>query len=140
MTQAQHLTLNDLALGTKASVAFSLSAHEMRQFAEISGDINPLHVDDSFAQRKGYASAVVYGALLVAKISQLIGMQLPGRDSVWASLSLDFRRPLYVDQAAQVEGTVASVHATTGLIELGLVLRASGQVIAKGKAEVLLDA
>jgi 3-hydroxybutyryl-CoA dehydratase len=140
MAPARPLSLSDLAASTKASVAFTVSAQEMRQFAELSGDFNPLHTDDVFARQKGYAGVVVYGALLVAKVSQLIGMQLPGRDSVWASLALDFRRPLYVGQEAEVEGSVTSVHEATRLIELSLVLRSNGKVLAKGKAEVVLGA
>jgi len=76
--------------------------------------------------------------LLIAKVSQLIGMRLPGRDSVWASIAMDFRKPLFVNQPAQVEGTVAEVSASTGMVVLNLVVRAYGKVLAKGRAEVLL--
>jgi acyl dehydratase len=136
--QAQVLALGDLAPGRQAGVEFSVSAQQMRQFAELSGDFNPLHTDDVFARAKGFDGAVVYGALLVAKVSHLIGMQLPGRDSVWASVSLDFRKPLYVGQTAQVEGVVDEVSESTGLVVLKLTLRAAGKVLAKGRAEVVL--
>jgi acyl dehydratase len=138
MAHARQLTLSDLSEGTKASVVFKVDAQQMRQFAEISGDFNPLHTDESFARQKGYEGPVVYGALLIAKVSQLIGMQLPGRDSVWGSLALDFRRPLFVGQEAEVEGTVTSVHPATGMVELALAVRANGKLLAKGKAEVVL--
>jgi acyl dehydratase len=138
MAPARHLSLEDLTEGTKASVEFRVDAQQMRQFAELSGDFNPLHTDEAFARSKGYDGLVVYGALLVAKVSQLIGMKLPGRDSVWGSLTLDFRRPLLVGQDADAEGTVTSVHRATGMVELALVVRASGKVLAKGKAEVVL--
>jgi 3-hydroxybutyryl-CoA dehydratase len=138
MTSARVHSLTDLTEGSRASIGFRVTAEQMRNFAELSGDFNPLHTDAAFAKHKGHAGPVVYGALLIAKVSQLIGMELPGRDSTWASLSLDFRRPLYVDHAAEVEGTVTSVHPATGLIELSLVLRSEGKVLAKGKAEVVL--
>lgn len=138
MEAARKLELAELAEGARASVSFTVTAQHMRQFAELSGDFNPLHTDAAFAARKGHPGPVVYGALLIAKVSQLIGMQLPGRDSTWASLNLDFKRPLYVGQPAEVEGTVTSVHSATGMVELGLVLRSQGKVLAKGKAEVVL--
>jgi 3-hydroxybutyryl-CoA dehydratase len=138
MAEPEQHSLAELSEGSKRSVSFTVTLEQMRAFAELSGDENPLHVDDSFARHKGYEGRVVYGALLVAKISQLIGMKLPGRDSVWASLSLDFKRPLYVGREAEVEGTVTSVHRATGLVELGLVVRSDGRVLAKGKAEVVL--
>ncbi len=135
---APSVPTRELAVGARAAVGFSIDDRQMRQFADLSGDFNPLHTDDAFAQGKGFESKVVYGALLIAKVSELIGMRLPGRDSVWASLALDFRRPLYVDQAAELEATVSSVSESTGMVELVLVLRVAGKVLAKGRAEVLV--
>jgi len=138
MPQAQLLTLAELTEGLQTTVDFSVTPQQMLQFAEISGDFNPLHTDDAFARAKGFDGAVVYGALMIAKVSQLIGMRLPGRNSVWASVSLDFRKPLYVGQAAQVEGIVTAVSASTGMVELKLTVHADGKVLAKGSAEVVL--
>ena len=138
--QARALTLAELQEGACAAVDFTVTHEQMRAFAELSGDVNPLHTDDAFARAKKFDGAVVYGALLIAKVSQLIGMRLPGRDSVWASIAMDFRKPLFVNQPAQVEGTVAEVSASTGMVVLNLVVRAYGKVLAKGRAEVLLVA
>lgn len=128
----------ELAPGLQACVEFHVTAQQMQQFAALSGDFNPLHTDDAFARSRGFEGTVVYGAFLLAKVSQLIGMRLPGRDGVWASVSLDFRRPLYVGQAAEVEGVVDSVSASTGMVGLKLTLRAEGKVLAKGRAEVVV--
>ena len=138
MPEAKNILLGALAEGLQATVDFSVTAQEMQKFAELSGDFNPLHTDATFARNKGFKGVVVYGALLVAKISQLIGMQLPGRNSVWASVSLDFRNPLYVDQPAQVEGVVTMVSDSTGMTELMLTVRAAGKVLAKGTAGVIV--
>jgi acyl dehydratase len=138
MTAPEEHRLSELREGLKRSVGFTVTPEQMRAFAELSGDFNPLHVDEAFARQRGYEGCVVYGALLVAKVSQLIGMRLPGRDSVWASLSIDFKRPLYVGREAEVEGTLVNVHQATGMVELGLVVRSDGRVLAKGKAEVVL--
>lgn len=138
MPSPEQHSLEDLTEGLKSSVAFVVTPEHMQAFAELSGDYNPLHVDDAFARAKGYEGRVVYGALLVAKVSQLLGMRLPGKDGVWASLSLDFKRPLYVGQEAEAEGTLVTVHRATGMVELGIVLRSGGRVIGKGKAEVVL--
>ena len=135
---AAPLGLSTLWVGQSANVDFTVSEADMRNFAELSGDRNPLHVDDAFARSKGFEGAVVYGALLVAKISQLIGMKLPGRDSVWTTLSMEFRKPLFVNQPAQVEGVIADLSTSTGMIELKLTVRAGGKLLAKGRAEILI--
>ena len=138
MPEAKNLLLSELAEGLQAIVDFSVTAQEMLEFAKLSGDFNPLHTDDAFARDKGFKGVVVYGALLVAKISQLIGMQLPGRNSVWASVSLDFRNPLYVGQPAQVVGVVNMVSDSTGMAELMFTVRAANKVLAKGTAQVIV--
>lgn len=136
--ESDALAWSDLSEGQRVSVDFVVGGDEMRQFATLSGDRNPLHLDADFARRKGFDDAVVYGALLVAKVSQLIGMRLPGRDSVWTGVSLQFRQPLYVGREARVEGVVERLSAATGMVVLALELRSGETLIAKGEAEVLL--
>jgi acyl dehydratase len=138
LPQAQVIEPAALVPGLQSCVEFSVTAQQMLQFADLSGDFNPLHTDPAFARDRGFEGTVVNGGLLLAKVSQLIGMRLPGRDGVWASLSLDFRRPLYVDQAATVEGVITSVSASTGMVGLKLTLRAAGKVLATGTAEVVV--
>ena len=138
MSAAKALALSELGEGFRAAVDFSITLEQMRQFAELSGDFNPLHTDDAFARAKGFEGRVVYGALLVAQVSRLIGMELPGRDGVWASVSLDFRKPLYVGQLAQAEGVVDEVSVGTGMVRLRLSVRAASKVLANGSAEVVL--
>ncbi|MFT3735051.1 MAG: MaoC/PaaZ C-terminal domain-containing protein [Rhodocyclaceae bacterium] len=131
--------LADLMPGMGASVPFTVGEDELWRFAELSGDYNPLHVDGAFARSKGFEGKVVYGALLVAKVSQLIGMHLPGRDALWTRVTLDFVRPLYVDQAARVDGVVEKVSASVGLMTLKIgIVTGNGLVLARGSAEVLL--
>ncbi len=130
--------LGELSEGVRASVEFSISNEQMEQFAQLSGDCNPLHTDEGFARSKGFPGRVVYGALLIAKVSQLIGMELPGRDSVWASVSFDFRRPLFVDQLADAEGVVVSVSESTGMVHLNLTIRSAGHLLGRGRAEVVV--
>ena len=138
MPEAEHLALESLNVGRRVTVDLRIDDQQMRAFAALSGDFNPLHTDDDFARGQGFQGRVVYGGLLVAKISEIIGMRLPGRNSVWAGLSLEFLRPLYVDEVAELEASVAGRSDSTGLVELELVLRRAGKKLLKGKAEVVV--
>lgn len=138
MPAAQVLSLQELTIGESRRVDFCVSAEQMRAFAELSGDFNPLHLDEAFARERGFAGQVVYGALLVAKVSQLIGMELPGRDSIWSSLQLDFRKPLYVGHPARVEAVVDGISEATRLVQLRLRVQSGSETLAKGTAEVVL--
>jgi acyl dehydratase len=136
--QSRKLTFADLAVGGKASFEFSVSDMDMARFAELSGDFNPLHIDDAFARAKKFEGKVVFGALIIAKVSRLIGMELPGQDSVWTNVNFQFNRPLYVGQAATLEGAVTTLSEATGFVELRLTLKVDGRTLGKGTAEVLL--
>ncbi len=131
-------SVSELAVGQRVATELRVDDQQMRAFAVNSGDFNPLHCDDAFARSKGFDGRVVYGGLLVAKISELIGMRLPGRNSVWASLSVDFLKPLYVGESAELEAEIVARSASTGLIELKLLLRKDGKKLLKGRAEVLV--
>jgi acyl dehydratase len=138
LSESRRVIWTDLAVGNSASFDFSVSPEDMARFAELSGDFNPLHIDDAFARGKQFEGRVVYGALIIAKVSRLIGMELPGRDSVWTKVTFQFNRPLYVGQTATLQGVVATLSEATGFVELKLTLKVDGRPLAKGIAEVLL--
>src|SRR5580692_9299033 len=96
----------DLAIGQSARLALCFSLDDLRRFAELSGDRNPLHLDGSFARSRGFAREVVYGGLIHAQLSRMIGMILLGRDALWISSRIDFREPLLVDEPAELAATV----------------------------------
>lgn len=131
-------TRHTLLVGQTAEVPFTVTDADMAAFAAVSGDTNPLHTDAAFAASRGYPGVVVYGGLLVARISQLIGMRLPGRDAVWASISLRFHQPLFVGESAVVEGEVRSISEATGFLTLRLEVRRGTELLAKGTADVIL--
>lgn len=128
----------DFYTGQTVRVDLWVDDQQMRRFAELSGDFNPLHTEEAFARAKGFQGRVVYGALLLAKVSELIGMRLPGKDSIWARVDFEFLKPLYVNQAAVLEARVASFSVSTGLLELALSVQRDGKRIAKGRAEVVV--
>lgn len=130
--------LESLSEGTEARLEFTIREDDMKRFGELSGDWNPLHCDAAFARAAGFEGPVVYGGLLVAQVSRMIGMHLPGRDGVWSQVQLDFRRPLYVGQPAELVAVVDHRSEAARSIRLRLEIRAAGQRVAKGSASVAL--
>lgn len=128
----------NLAEGTVAVFDFRISPENMKAFLALSGDTNPLHWDDAFARAAGFEGPVVYGALIVAKISQLIGVHLPGTGGVWAGLKIDFRAPLYVGEDARLTGTVSHRSEATRMLSLNIRVDAGERCIATGSAETII--
>lgn len=129
-----------LAEGQAVTLEFSITAADMETFAALSGDRNPLHSDAELAQSKGFAGPVVYGGLLIAKISGLLGEDLPGPGTVWTGLKLDFRKPLYVEEQARLSGRVSHVSQATRSVTIDLKIETDDRVIATGSAEAISNA
>ena len=108
----------------------------MQSFVEISGDVNPMHTDVNFATSRGFDGVLVYGGILIAQISRMVGMHLPGRDALWSSLNIHFARPLLVGQTAELEARVEHISEATSSIELKFKITSQGKTLAKGSAGV----
>jgi 3-hydroxybutyryl-CoA dehydratase len=140
MPEARALAFEDLCSGMRAGFEFAISAEQMRAFEGLCGDRNPLHCDAEFARGRGFEGAVVYGGLLVAQLSRLIGMQLPGRDALWTGLRIQFLHPLYVGRVARVDAEIRHVSEAVRALELRFSIESEGVAIAKGTADVSVRA
>jgi len=129
-------SLRSLREGQRAEFAFEIGAEQMRAFAALSGDHNPLHADPAFALARGFEGEVVYGGLLVAQVSRLIGMELPGRFAVWHRLQIDFRKPLYVGQPARLSAEIQHVSEAASALTLKFRIESGGEILASGSAGV----
>ena len=84
----------DLTVGMSAAHRRIIGDDEMRLFADVSGDTNPLHFDDGFARRSMFGGRVVHGMCTASLISTVIGTQLPGPGCIYLSQSLRFTAPV----------------------------------------------
>lgn len=95
----------------------------MRDFAELSGDRNPIHVDDDSARRFGFPRRVAYAGVLLAEISRIIGTQLPGPGALCLSYQFDFKAPVYVGEAVVFETVLAHISPATDSVLVKFVAR-----------------
>jgi acyl dehydratase len=128
----------DLHKGYEEAFSFVISSADMEAFAQLSGDYNPLHLDAEYSQSLGFNDCVVYGGLLVAQVSRLIGMQLPGRGAIWVSLDITFINPLLVGDGADLTAQINHISDATRLIEIGFQIRTRKLKIAKGSGKVMV--
>jgi 3-hydroxybutyryl-CoA dehydratase len=126
-----------LQMGDAAAIEFTVTNAEIRAFRKLSGDTNPIHDDPEYAHTCGYPRPIVYGALIVARVSRLLGTRLPGHGCVWQSLSMNFLCPLFVGEAARLVGTVLHANADLRIVIIGLSLYAGGRRVAEGRAQAL---
>ena len=136
-SESKILTWDDITPGKREDLAFSVSEEDMRTFAELSGDWNPIHTDPEFAKRKGFDGTLVYGGLLTAQISKFLGMLLPGRDGLWTGLNIQFKTPLMVGEPACLEVEVENKSEAAKMINLKIRITTGDTVVAVAKVEIL---
>jgi len=87
-------------------------------FAKISGDYNPLHMDENYAKSTTFKKRVCHGMLLASFFSRLVGMYLPGKYALYFSQSLNFQNPCFINDVITIEGKVIDKSVATRLITI----------------------
>lgn len=129
----------DLAEGEVASWSHEITDEDVDAFTELSGDGNPLHVEDDFARRHGFRARVAHGMLLGAYLSRVLGTLLPGPGVVWMSQSTRFMQPAYVGD--RVDVVVRITHKSPALRTLVLETSISNhreETLMTGEAKVMM--
>ncbi len=107
------------------------------KFADLSGDKNPLHVDESYAEKTEFGGRIAHGMLLGSFFSALIGMLCPGERSLYLSQTLNFRKPIKPNSRITIEGKVTAKSDAAKIIEIETVVKDDkGAVAVSGIAKV----
>ena len=116
-----------------------ISADDVKKFAEVVGDSNPIHLDEQFAENSFFKKRIVHGAFLGGLISKTLGMDFPGEGTVYISQNSSFKRPVFVDSTVKVELKVTRVDVEKRRLVLDTtILNSDGKVCLAGSAEVWL--
>ena len=136
-------TISTINIGMKESFSKRITKEMEDSFRVISGDENPLHQDDLFAQEIGrgkFKSHVAFGMLTASLYSTMAGMYLPGKYSLIHSVEdLSFKKPVYVGDTLTVVGEVTDFDPDLKLIRLKVSIRnQEEELVSKGKMKILL--
>jgi len=100
-------TYESLQVGDKFSINRVITAEEVRTFADVTGDDNPIHVDADYARETRFGKPIVHGVFLLGIVSKVLGRDFPGHGSVAVNISCRFLRPVPVGSEITVEVRVA---------------------------------
>ena len=139
MTEPTEMKLVNLSIGQRAEFTEVISESMMEEFAKLSGDYNPHHMDESYARKTRFKKRICHGMLLGSLFSRLIGMHLPGKHSLYFSQSLNFLYPAFIDDKVTVEGEVVKISRSTGIITLKTRITKENNIeLVTGEAKVVL--
>ena len=127
-----------LSVGDTAERSFPVTERTIEQFAELSGDDNPVHLDEAYAATTQFGTRIAHGMISAAYISALVGTALPGYGSIYLSQSLRFRRPVKIGDTVVVTVTISALDAEKARATLETVCTVAGKTVVEGEAVVLV--
>jgi len=126
-----------IQVGDKAELTHLLTKEDVQAFASLTGDFNPLHVDEEFAKKTLFQKPVVHGMLSASFISTMIGMLLPGGGALWMSQTLEFIGPAHVGDVIRVIARVKQKSLATRVLVLQVVvINQLGKELIRGESTV----
>ncbi|HEV8270033.1 MAG TPA: MaoC family dehydratase [Chitinophagaceae bacterium] len=122
-------------IGQKATRSLTLTADHVKTFADLSGDYNPLHFDESFVAKTKFKKLVVQGGLTTGLLHALVAMDMPGPGTVFLSQNWKFTAPVFIGDTITADAEVISKHETKPVTQLKVkITRQDGEIVLEGEA------
>lgn len=129
----------NLKIGDRFTTSREVTDALIRKFAEVSGDYNPIHLDEKFAAATRFGRRIAHGMLSGAFISALLGYTLTERKIVYLSQTLKFTRPVFIGDTITASGTVTKIREDKPIVTLETVCtNQDGDTVVTGEAVVML--
>lgn len=124
--------------GQSSTFTKKITDEEIRRFAEITGDCNPVHLDDEYAKNSPFKARIAHGFLTGAMISKILGMDFPGPGTVYLSQTMKFMAPAYLGDILTAEVVVEDFDEEKNRMKLITTIRnQNDKLILSGEAVVL---
>lgn len=130
--------INQLEVGMTASYTQTITDADVKSFAGISGDNNPVHMSDEFAKDSRFGKRIAHGLLSASFFSAIFGTKLPGTGCVYVSQNLKFLRPVYLEDTVTALVTIKSINEESRRIFFDTVCFVNKKKVISGDAEIYL--
>ena len=126
--------IEDLELGMTDVYVRAITETDVIQFSQISGDDNPLHMNEEFAKKTVFKGRIVHGTLSCGYISSVLGTKLPGPGCVYLNQNLNFRAPVRIGDIVQSRVTIRDVDTKTNRVVCEAVCSIGEKIVIDGTA------
>ncbi|MDQ3202744.1 MAG: MaoC family dehydratase [Pseudomonadota bacterium] len=130
--------ISEIEVGMKASYSQTITDADIKAFAGISGDHNPVHVDSEYAAESRFGKRIAHGLMSAGFFSAIFGTKIPGPGCVYVSQSLSFLRPVYIDDTVTAEVEVTKVDQDKRRVFFDTTCRVKGKKVITGSAEIFI--
>ncbi|MBK6914552.1 MAG: MaoC family dehydratase [Ignavibacteriales bacterium] len=117
---------------------FFISDNLVQQFANLTGDINPLHSDNEFVKKTKFGQRIAHGGILFGLLSRILGTKFPGGGTVYIYQNLNFLLPVYPNTKVKVMIKVKEVLPKFGVVLHQQIWNSTGELVCEGEAKIKL--
>ena len=129
----------NLKIGDTFSTSRLVTDEIIRKFADVSGDFNPIHLDEEFAKTTRFGKRIAHGMLSGAFISAVLGNEFKERKIVYLSQTMKFTAPVFLGDTVTATATVTGIRENRGIVTLETVcINQNGETLVKGEAAVMI--
>ena len=132
------LFLEDLSVGQSAELTKTVDAAGIEAFAEVTGDNNPVHLDEAYAATTPFKTRIAHGMLSAGYISAVIGTKLPGPGAIYIGQALRFKRPVKIGDVVTATATITAIDAEKARVTLDTVCTVGGKPVVEGEATIMV--
>ena len=111
-------TFDEIKIGQSKEFQITITESMVNDFAKISGDFSPIHMDEIYAKSTSFKKRVVHGMLLASFLSRVDGMYLPGKHALYFSQNIEFRNPCFIDDELTIESKVIDKSISTKILKI----------------------
>ena len=131
-------SITDIQIGMAETYSQIITENDINAFSNISGDKNPVHIDEDYAKNSRYKKKIAHGLLSASFFSALFGTKLPGTGCVYVSQSLNFKRPVYIGDEVTASITVTKIDTTRKRVFFTTICTVKKKTVIDGEAEIYI--
>lgn len=131
-------TITEITIGMTASYSQTISDADVKAFAGISGDHNPVHLSEEYAKNSRFKNRIAHGLLTASFFSAIFGTKLPGEGCVYAGQHLQFKKPVYLGDTVVAKVTVIAIDVFKKRVTFETVCTVNNRVVTTGTAEIFI--
>lgn len=130
--------INRLEIGMTESYEQTITDADIKMFAGLSGDNNPVHMSDEYAEKSRFKKRIAHGFLSASFFSALFGTKLPGYGCVYVSQNLNFRRPVYLGDTVKATIEIFKIDKDASRVFFTTVCKVKNKIVTDGEAEIFI--
>ena len=128
----------DLSIGMEASIARTVTEKDIEDFARVSGDVNPVHLDEAHAAATPFKQRIAHGILTASYISAVFGTKLPGPGCIYVSQTLNFKAPVYIGHEVVTTVKITDLIPEKRRAIFHCVCKVGGKAVLEGEAVLMV--